>query len=282
MSAWPETMKVGPIRDWPKVFTRERRPAPFRATLSNTLGVLRREIYNLVDTRAQQESAELLVAIPAGAFRLDGRPYANAKAEQAEGSGTAVSAYGLGAVPSTQVMSMVGDPTVLGLAPLIIWRRVVQLHGFRAHLFSWAVSPVRLALMVAMLSKAKIAMTRFIAQLYTGLRGARVVRVSWASASLVRNINPASDFPASEFSASCVVSSRKCLSDSSRARRTPAAAVRRYTSRVMIPVTAAPAVPPRNPGQNAAHWSASSVPEVFSAAAMRSAFTRRTLPVVSR
>lgn len=81
MSAWPETMKVGPIRDWPEEFTRERRPAPFRATLSNTLGVLRREIYNLVDTRAQQDSAELLVAIPAGAFRLDGRPYANAKAE---------------------------------------------------------------------------------------------------------------------------------------------------------------------------------------------------------
>lgn len=80
MSAWPETMKVGPIRDWPEDFTRERRPAPFRATLSNTLALLRREIYNLVDTKVQQDSAELLVAIPAGAFRIDGRPYANARA----------------------------------------------------------------------------------------------------------------------------------------------------------------------------------------------------------
>lgn len=81
MSAWPETMNVGPIREWPGTMTTERRMAPFSATLSNTLGILNREVYNLADTTTQRQSAEVLVAIPAGAFRLDGRPYANAKAE---------------------------------------------------------------------------------------------------------------------------------------------------------------------------------------------------------
>lgn len=81
MSAWPEDMKVGPISEWPGPFTRDRQMSKFSAGLSDTLRLLEREIYHLVDTYAQQKSAELLVAIPAGAFRLDGRPYANAKAE---------------------------------------------------------------------------------------------------------------------------------------------------------------------------------------------------------
>lgn len=81
MSAWPETMKVGPIGDWPGDLTRQRRTSGFSATFSDTLRILRREIYNIVDTKAQQDSAEVLIAIPAGAFRLDGRPYASAKAE---------------------------------------------------------------------------------------------------------------------------------------------------------------------------------------------------------
>jgi hypothetical protein len=81
MSAWPETMKVGPIGEWPEVLTANRQVSKFSATLSDTLTLLDREIYHLVDTKAQQESAELLIAIPPGAFRVDGRPYANAKAE---------------------------------------------------------------------------------------------------------------------------------------------------------------------------------------------------------
>ncbi len=83
MSAWPETLKVGPIGDWPGMLTPadQRRMSPFSATLGSTLSILDREIYQLVDTRAQQESAELLIAIPAGAFRQDGRPYARAVAE---------------------------------------------------------------------------------------------------------------------------------------------------------------------------------------------------------
>lgn len=81
MSAWPSTMKVGPIGEWPGAFTRERQVSKFSAGLSDTLRLLDREIWNLVDTRAQQDSAEVLIAIPPGAFRIDGRPYANAKAE---------------------------------------------------------------------------------------------------------------------------------------------------------------------------------------------------------
>ncbi|WP_051606650.1 hypothetical protein [Microbacterium sp. CH12i] len=72
MSNWPETMKVGPIGDWPGELTRQRRASNFSATFSDTLRILRREIYNIVDTKAQQDSAEVLIAIPAGAFRLDG------------------------------------------------------------------------------------------------------------------------------------------------------------------------------------------------------------------
>lgn len=81
MSAWPETMKVGPIGEWPGVLTRDRQPSKFSAGLGDTLTLLEREIYFLSDTKAQQDSAELLVAIPPGAFRVDGRPYMNAKAE---------------------------------------------------------------------------------------------------------------------------------------------------------------------------------------------------------
>lgn len=83
MSEWPEKLKVGPIGDWPGTLTpaSQRRMSPFSATLGSTLSILDREIYQLVDTRAQQESAELLIAIPAGAFRQDGRPYARAIAE---------------------------------------------------------------------------------------------------------------------------------------------------------------------------------------------------------
>lgn len=80
MSAWPERMHVAPIREWPGALTADRRASQFSASLSDTLRMLDREIWNLVDTRAQQDSAELLVAIDAGQFRQDGRPYANAKA----------------------------------------------------------------------------------------------------------------------------------------------------------------------------------------------------------
>lgn len=81
MSNWPQTLRVGPIGEWPGSLSRERQASKFSAGLSDTLQILDREIWHLVDTKAQQDSAELLIAIPAGAFRIDGRPYANAKAE---------------------------------------------------------------------------------------------------------------------------------------------------------------------------------------------------------
>jgi len=80
VSAWPDSMRVAPIREWPGTLTTDRQASKFSATLTDTLRILDREIWHLADTRAQQESAELLVAIDAGQFRQDGRPYANAKA----------------------------------------------------------------------------------------------------------------------------------------------------------------------------------------------------------
>lgn len=80
MSAWPHTMHVAPIREWPGTLTTDGQLSKFSATLTDTLRILDREIWHLADTRAQQDSAELLVAIDAGQFRQDGRPYANAKA----------------------------------------------------------------------------------------------------------------------------------------------------------------------------------------------------------
>lgn len=74
-------MKVGPIGAWPGAMTSPRRLSPFSATLSSSLTILTREIYELVDTKKQQDSAELLIAVPAGKFRQDGRPYADAKPE---------------------------------------------------------------------------------------------------------------------------------------------------------------------------------------------------------
>lgn len=83
MGAWPNSMTVAPIREWPGELTPHtaRRVAVFRAGLTDTVKLLDREIYHLAETRAHQNSAELLVAIPAGAFRRDGRPRADARVE---------------------------------------------------------------------------------------------------------------------------------------------------------------------------------------------------------
>ncbi|QIG59059.1 DnaJ-like chaperonin [Microbacterium phage RubyRalph] len=76
MTDWPADLKIGPIGDWPGAMTPRRRVSPFRANLSSTLTLLRRELREL-----GAENIEMLIAIPPGAFRLDGRPYANAKPE---------------------------------------------------------------------------------------------------------------------------------------------------------------------------------------------------------
>lgn len=83
MSDWPDRLNVGPIGEWPGTLTpwSERKASPFSASLGSTLQILGREVYALVDTLAQQNSVELLIAIPASQFRQDGRPYARANAE---------------------------------------------------------------------------------------------------------------------------------------------------------------------------------------------------------
>lgn len=82
MTSWPSSLNVAPIREWPGALTSSRKFSPFRAGLTATLELLDREIWQLTDTRTQRESAELLIAIPAGdLWRLDGRPRANAVAE---------------------------------------------------------------------------------------------------------------------------------------------------------------------------------------------------------
>lgn len=82
MSDWPESLKAAPIRQWPGELTRNRSRSLFKAGLSDTLQLLDREIWHLTDTRSQRESAELLIAIPAGdLWRLDGKPRAHAVAE---------------------------------------------------------------------------------------------------------------------------------------------------------------------------------------------------------
>lgn len=82
MSTWPDTMKVAPIREWPGELSRNRSRSLFKAGLADTLDLLDREIWHLCDNRSQRESAELLIAIRAGAlWRQDGRPRAHAAAE---------------------------------------------------------------------------------------------------------------------------------------------------------------------------------------------------------
>lgn len=82
MTTWPDTMKVAPIREWPGELTRSRGRSLFKAGLTDTLQLLDREIGSLTENRTQRESAELLIAIPAGAlWRQDGRPRAHAVAE---------------------------------------------------------------------------------------------------------------------------------------------------------------------------------------------------------
>ena len=85
MSNWPESMKVGPIREWPGDLTADREISRFRVSgpgymskptpLTTTLGQLEVELRAL-----GAREVELLVAIAPADFRLDGKPRAQAKA----------------------------------------------------------------------------------------------------------------------------------------------------------------------------------------------------------
>lgn len=88
MSDWPQSLNIGPIREWPGELTPtakrqrsqfttrsegySRKPTP----LSSTLAVLDRELREL-----GAKDREMLVAIAPHDFRLDGKPRAQAKAE---------------------------------------------------------------------------------------------------------------------------------------------------------------------------------------------------------
>ncbi len=81
MSDWPDGLNVGPIRVWPGELTprNKRQSSQFKSTLSATLTLLGKEIWHITDSRARRDTAEMLIAIPAGdAWRLDGKPRANA------------------------------------------------------------------------------------------------------------------------------------------------------------------------------------------------------------
>lgn len=90
---WPDNMAVGPIREWPGQLTASvsRRSSPFTRNVreegkqwtqkravpfTDTLALLDRELEFL-----GADDTELLLAIPPQKFRLDGKPYADAKAE---------------------------------------------------------------------------------------------------------------------------------------------------------------------------------------------------------
>ena len=76
MTAWPAGMAIRPIQQWPGEHSRSRQHAPFRASWSDTLELLRRELRML-----GAKGVVLQVAMAERDFRIDGYPRANAKAE---------------------------------------------------------------------------------------------------------------------------------------------------------------------------------------------------------
>lgn len=133
MIQWPESLTIGPLREWPGVMTPgpRRKAAPFSATLASTLDTLHREIRSLADTVKQERTAELLVAIPAGAFRQDGRPYANAKAEHPGVVFSMESRHGRLSYPSDRFLTWEDNLRAVALS-LESLRRVDR-YGVTAH-----------------------------------------------------------------------------------------------------------------------------------------------------
>jgi hypothetical protein len=76
MTTWPDSLTLGPIREWPGTRTAAPRPGPFKATLRDTLRILRAELWHL-----DGDDEVLLMGLRPEDFRLDGRPRANAQPE---------------------------------------------------------------------------------------------------------------------------------------------------------------------------------------------------------
>jgi hypothetical protein len=80
---WPTNMRCGSIRTWPGTLTENRATSPFRnvgekgnphVSLRDTLELLERELRMIDGT-----NPSMLIALPASKFRVDGRPYADAR-----------------------------------------------------------------------------------------------------------------------------------------------------------------------------------------------------------
>lgn len=78
MTDWPDNLRMRTITTWPGERTpaSARKSSPFSASLSNTLGLLNRELRAL-----RASDVWLEIAIPPEMFRLDGRPRAHAQAD---------------------------------------------------------------------------------------------------------------------------------------------------------------------------------------------------------
>lgn len=75
---YPDGMTLRPLQSWPRGFTRTRRRSPFRASWSDTLILLDRELHNLGNYNRNAPSV-LQIAMREQDFRQDGLPYASAK-----------------------------------------------------------------------------------------------------------------------------------------------------------------------------------------------------------
>lgn len=72
---WPRDLRLRPIQAWPGEHTGDRTGSPFRASWSDTISLLSREL-----TALNARTPVLQVAISEDDFRLDGYPRAQAKA----------------------------------------------------------------------------------------------------------------------------------------------------------------------------------------------------------
>lgn len=73
---WPAGVTVRPLQHWPQQWEDDRRRAPFSASWGATLDLLDRELFHVDALRTV-----LQIAVPESAFRMDGYPRAQAKAE---------------------------------------------------------------------------------------------------------------------------------------------------------------------------------------------------------
>lgn len=74
MSDWPSGLKCQPIVEWPGAHTARRQASRFDSTLGSTQKLLERELREL-----GAKDVILQIAVPREKFRIDGRPYADAK-----------------------------------------------------------------------------------------------------------------------------------------------------------------------------------------------------------